>query len=103
MSSTWNGLDYRPLFSTPEQMRTALDQIPVGLLVIDRQRSPEMKRHERTLRQMLETYRDDWEAIYSASDIAIYKRKKDLSQQPIQFEVDLTRTLGGALQCCSLR
>ena len=43
---------------------------------------------------MIETYRDDWEAIYSASDITIYRRKRDLSQQPIQFEVDLTRTLG---------
>jgi hypothetical protein len=98
MRSTWNGLDYRPLFETPGQMRIALDQIPVGLLAIDREPSPEMKPHERTLRQMLETYGAEWETIYSASDITIYRRKKDLSRQPIRFEVDLTRTLGGSLR-----
>ncbi len=98
MSSTWNGLDYRPLFSTPEQIRIALDQIPVGVLIIDRQPSPGMRPHERTLRRLVEMYRDDWDVIYSVSDITIYRRKRDLSQQPIQFEVDLTRTLGGALR-----
>jgi hypothetical protein len=50
------------------------------------------------LRQMLETYGAEWETIYSASDITIYRRKKDLSRQPIRFEVDLTRTLGGSLR-----
>jgi hypothetical protein len=79
-------------------MRIALEQIPVGLLAIDRVPSPEMKPHERTLRQMLKTYGAEWEAIYSASDITIYRRKKDLSGQPIRFEVDLTRTLGGPLR-----
>src|SRR5260221_11723262 len=97
MSSGWNGLDYRPLFSTPEQIRIVLDQIPVGVLIIDRQPSPGMRPHERTLRRLVVMYRDDWDVIYSGSDITIYLRKSDLSQHPIHIEVDLKRTLGGPL------
>jgi Dolichyl-phosphate-mannose-protein mannosyltransferase len=88
--STWNGLDYRPFYTSPEQMRAALDRIPVGLLVMD---SGVLRPHEETLRQMLVADAPDWEEIYSVSGITIYRRKKDLTQQPVLVQIDLSDKL----------
>jgi hypothetical protein len=96
--STWNGLNYTSLFGTPAEMKIALDRIPVNLLAVETAPARELRQHERTLRDMLEGYRNDWERIYEAAGVTIYRRTKDLSGQPVQFEVDLAGTLGGVLR-----
>jgi hypothetical protein len=54
--------------------------------------------HEETLRAMLDANAGDWERIYSASRIEIYRRKQELTNQPIHIEMDLKDKLDVALR-----
>jgi hypothetical protein len=95
---TWNGLNYKALFRTPAQMSESLTRIPVGALIIETPADASLLQpHEKTLRRMLEANADDWERIYSASRIAIYRRKKELTNQPIRIDIDLRDKLDVAL------
>jgi 4-amino-4-deoxy-L-arabinose transferase-like glycosyltransferase len=96
---TWNGLNYKALFRTPAQMSESLTRIPVGALIIETPADARrLQPHEETLRRMLEQDAGAWEQVYSASRIVIYRRKKELRNQPIRIEIDLRDKLDVALR-----
>ena len=104
MHSTWNGLNYVSLFSDADQMRAALNEIPVGLIVVDGipgEVAP--LPHQRVLAGMLHKYGSEWKMVYHqagshAEEIGVFASTRDLDSQPIHIEVDLRDKLNQVLR-----
>jgi hypothetical protein len=59
--SLWTGSDYKALYHTPVEVMRYIEQIPVGILVMDRSIPVRKQReHHSLVKQMLEAYPQRW-------------------------------------------
>jgi hypothetical protein len=100
-SSTWNALNYTLRYSSPEAVETALEGLPVRVIVTDTAPGTTYPHHDlliRTLRQ----YASDWQLIYSSPSarehIEIYRLTKELPSGPGKFQIDLRDKLNTILE-----
>jgi hypothetical protein len=100
-SSTWNGLDYKLRYGTPEAVMTFLGSLPVRTVVVDTSPETSYAHHDlllRTLRQ----YASDWQLMYGSENarehIEIYRLTKDLPSGPGRIQIDLRDKLNTILE-----
>ena len=91
-SSTWNVLDYKLRYKTPDEVMAALESIPVRVIVLDSRPGGAYPHHELLVRA-LRQYAADWELIYSgvgcAESLEIYVLKKNVEGAPGRIQIDL--------------
>jgi hypothetical protein len=62
--SRWDGGDYKPRYSTPAEVMSYLERIPVGLVVIDLSIPvPYQREHHAIFKETLEAYEQQWELL----------------------------------------
>ena len=100
-SSTWNGLNYTLRYSSPEAVRTALEGLPVRVIVTDTAPGTSYSHHDLLLRT-LHQYAADWQLIYSSPSerehVEIYRLTKDLPGGPGKIQIDLRDKLNKTLE-----
>lgn len=100
------GNSYRLLYHTPEQVMRVLEEIPVGILVMDL--APQRQyAHYRLLRETLETYRDRWELLgayprgpgaAAPNRIEVYRLKGHEGRPPGKIRINMDYTLGRSIE-----
>lgn len=60
--SGWMGEGYSCFFDTPEELMDYLESVPVGVLVLEEDASPDQA-HQRLLKQVVRQYADRWKRI----------------------------------------
>ena len=100
-SSTWNGLNYTLRYSSPEAVETALESLPVRVIVMDTGPGTSYAHHDLLMRT-LHQYASDWQLIYSSSSarehIEIYRLTKDIPGGPGKIQIDLRDKLNTILE-----
>jgi hypothetical protein len=102
--SDWTARDYRLRFRTPETMMQRLDEIPVGLLLIDTEPYSAAAHHD-LLRQVVARFRDRWELLCTFSgdgrsrgrQVLLYRLIGHETRPIGKIEVDLRRMLGRSI------
>ena len=100
ITGTLSGGPYHSLFETTAEQRSALDQVPVGLLIVHSVAGEPELPHQSLLRAMLKEYSSDWQQVYSATNRSgreatqIFRRTGDIAARPIRFQVQI---VGGGL------
>lgn len=98
--ASWFGWEYRPRFSTPEELTAYLRETPVGLLVVDEsdRLPPDLAE---LLSSTLEKYATDWEIVAQYSDtysgtagVRVYRHIGYESPEHLNIRVDMTRHFG---------
>ena len=107
-NSEWNGGDYQPLFSTPQQVLQYLDSIPVDVVVTDSS-IPEghLDQHEKLLEQAMSTSADCWKLLAKypvwredaeyPDALRVYVRVGARRPARGVIHLDMRRTLGKSL------
>jgi hypothetical protein len=100
----WDGDKYALLYPEPEEMMKILEEIPVRLLVIDRNPGPGPLPHHRNLLKMLSKYPDRWKlmatypqkmhATAANSKIEVYRLQGQENRPRSKIRLDLRYTLG---------
>jgi hypothetical protein len=100
-SSTWNGLDYTLRYDSPEAVMTALEDLPVRLIIIDTAPGTSYPHHDLLVRT-LHQYAADWQLIYGGQNarehIEIFRLTKDLPSGPGKIQIDLRDKLNTILE-----
>ena len=100
-SSTWNGLNYTLRYSSPEAIMTALEELPVRVIVTDTAPGTSYPHHALLIRT-LHQYASDWQLIYSSPSererIEIYRLTKDIPSGPGTIQIDLRDKLNTILE-----
>ena len=108
-TSNWRGGNYRPRFSTGEQLREYLDTIPVRFVVVDdygyRRSSPF---HHELLKKMLAETPEQFSLVGECAveiqgrrqdgAIRIYENRAAQGRDPTGFELDMRSSLGRTLR-----
>ncbi len=77
-SSSWVGKEYKLVYPTPTEMMKYLEEVPVGVVVIDNSGLRPVEHHS-VLKETLLAYRDRWELLGN------YPLTQDGIEQPTRF------------------
>lgn len=98
-------LDYVPVYQSPAELRTLLDQVPVAYVIVHTaalRLAQRPYRHHAQLALLLASHPEEWQTIHHSErqalgdlhDLIIYRNRRDLRGVPIHFTVDLSRKIG---------
>lgn len=80
-SSTWSGLNYKLLYTDPDQAHDDLIDVPVKILIIHSSSGIKNPPHLELLRQMVKKHPDSWHKLQS------YPEDHDIEVKPDQVDV----------------
>ncbi|HEY6393359.1 MAG TPA: glycosyltransferase family 39 protein [Bryobacteraceae bacterium] len=101
-SSTWNGLNYTLRYRTPEAVLTALEDLPVQIVVVHTSPGPGYAHHD-LLVQALRQYTPNWLLIFTSpksqrEQFEIYLLTKNIPSAPGKIQIDLRDKLNKILE-----
>jgi hypothetical protein len=97
------GDNYQLKYKTPEEMMTALDAIPISVVVIQRCPKGKCGEHENLLIQAAQQYPERWRLSSaipseSGSPILIYRISGNEDKAVRALHIDMTPTLGTTVE-----
>jgi hypothetical protein len=105
-SSRWDGRDYSVAYQTSAEMMKYLEELPVGLVLID-DSGPNLFRHHALLKETLLKYPDRWEllgtypltkaGIEYGNALLLYRLRGHETQPRRKIQLNMNRMLGGTI------
>lgn len=103
-------LDFLPVYRSPDELRTLLDEVPVAYVIVHTapvhaHLGQRPYRHHLELQRFLESQPEAWENVYHSTksslgdqhQLTLYRNRRDLRGVPIRYSVDLSRKIGRQL------
>lgn len=101
-----NGVEYPPLYKTPDEVDAVLNAVPVAYVVLHTVKADKSYPHHELLRAALTRHPDQWEKIHQSqaitegvtNEILVYRSRKAWQGVPVKLSIDLTRKIGSTVE-----